>query len=200
MTAMKNNSYYRKGIFTALFALITLLLQAQSQTVTTSSVCRLLADPANTSSVLKYVPEKVELEILGTKENHLLVSYEGTEGYITSEKVVFSEPVQKEQQPVTDYRTSLGGNDSIIVNYQTESYQQARYDILVQKYGERDAKALFEHKIWKGIDHNMVRDSWGKPVEIRREIKNGVINEEWIYRKHRLVFVNDVLTRWGPAR
>lgn len=196
---MKNKSYYKKGIFTALFAVTTLLLNAQSQTVTTSSVCRLLADPANTSSVLAYVPEKLEFEILGTKDNHLLINYEGTEGYISSDKVIFNEPV-KEKQLATSSQTGIIDNDDITVNYQTQSYQQARYDILVQKYGERDAKALFEHKIWKGIDHNMVRDSWGKPVEIKREMKQGVISEEWIYRKHRLIFVNDVLTRWGPAR
>ena len=199
MTAMGNNSYYRKAIFTAIFGTFALLLQAQTQTVTTASVCRLLADPANTSSVLAYIPEGQILEVLGTKDNHLLINYEDIEGYINSEKVIFTQTIQEEQL-AADYQTTINDNENVTVNYQTESYQQARYDILVEKYGERDARALFNHKIWKGIDHNMVRDSWGKPVEIKREVILGVINEEWIYRKHRLIFVNDVLTSWGPTK
>lgn len=196
---MKHNLYFKRSVVTALFAISALLLQAQSQTVTTNAVCRLLADPANTSSVLMYVPEGLEFEVLGSKDNHILISHEGTEGYVSMDNVIFSQPVA-EEQPITDYRTGTGGDNDVQVNYQTEAYQQARYDILVQKYGERYARALFEHKIWKGIDHNMVRDSWGKPIEIKRSVKRGVITEEWVYRKHRLIFVNDVLTRWGPAR
>jgi hypothetical protein len=192
----------KRGIFFKMLAAIITMLtvsiaaSAQGQKVTTTAVCRFLSDPDNTRSVIAYIPDSTELTVIGVKDNYLLVEYEGKEGYINSEKVK-SESVNSVIQGFVS-----GKEEQAVpaVDYKSNEYQQARYDILVEKYGEPMATALFNHKIWKGINHNMVRDSWGKPVEIKRTINDFDITEEWIYPKTRLIFVNDVLTRWGPNK
>jgi len=168
-------------------------VSAQGQKVITTAVCRLMSDPDNTRSVITYIPDSTELTVLEIKGEYFLVEYDGSEGYINSAKV-------KSENIESLIQEFITGEEVTAVDYENAEYQAARYDILVEKWGEKTAKALFNHKIWKGINHNMVRDSWGKPLEIKRTISDFDITEEWIYPKTKLVFVNDALTRWEPVK
>lgn len=188
--------------FTLIFSLLLLsgsLLSGQDQKVTTTSVCRFMSDPDNTRSVISYIPLGTELIVRGVKGDFWLVEYDGTEGYVDSGKV---RDLSAEQDMQMDAPQNSAQTEEMeaTIDFRSSEYQAARYQILIEKYGETTAKALFEHKIWKGIDHNMVRDSWGKPLEVKRTATSGEIREEWIYSKSRLVFVDDVLTWWGPVR
>jgi len=193
---MKRKLFNKKLAGLLIFISVSLAALAQGQNVTTTAACRLMSDPDNTRSVISYIPEGTELTVIGISGEYFLVEYEGSEGYINSEKVKSDNIESVIQQFIGEEEVS---NENA-VDYQTAEYQKARYDILVEKYGEKTARALFNHKIWKGINHNMVRDSWGKPVEIKRTINDFDITEEWIYPKTRLVFVNDELTSWGPVK
>ncbi|MEZ5001170.1 MAG: SH3 domain-containing protein [Bacteroidales bacterium] len=190
---MKKSIYLKSLILVITLAMPGFTSFAQAQKVKTTSACRLLSDPGNTRSVITYVPAGTELEVLATEDDYFLVSYDGSEGYISSAKVDRAgqpEPVQATTEPASQVGE---------VDYMSAEYQQARLEILIEKYGEKTGKALYAHKIWKGINHNMVRDSWGKPLEIKRSIKNGGITEIWVYPKTTLVLENDLLSSWGPT-
>jgi len=45
-------------------------------------------------------------------------------------------------------------------------------------------------KIWKGMNSEMARDSWGAAERINRVISGNLIKEEWIYRSTWLYFEN----------
>jgi hypothetical protein len=75
-----------------------------------------------------------------------------------------------------------------------------RLMLLSEKYGAKSGQAIYEHKIWKGMDHNMIRDSWGKPLRVSREVKTSGTVEIWTYRKSWLLLRNGILSEWGPNR
>lgn len=190
----------KKIIYFKIITLVLLLIipgfnsMAQAPKVKTTSACRLLSDPDNTRSVITYVPVGTELEILAVEKDYYLVNYDGSEGYISSAKV--DQPAQ--QEPEAAVQEPLSQDQE--VDYMSADYQQARLEILIKKYGQDTGRALYAHKIWKGIDHNMVRDSWGKPTEIKRSVNSNSVIEIWVYPKATLVFENDQLTSWGPTK
>ncbi len=75
-----------------------------------------------------------------------------------------------------------------------------RFSYLENKYGTNMATKLISGKIWKGMNTEMVKDSWGKAQKINRVISGNTIKEEWIYRNSWLYFENDELIEWGAAK
>ena len=75
-----------------------------------------------------------------------------------------------------------------------------RYEALVSKYGSSMAERLYAGKIWKGMNSEMARDSWGAAAKVNRVVNGNVIREEWIYRSTWLYFENNTLLNWGPAK
>ena len=190
---MKSNNYI-KGIFVLTFISLAFIpLSGQVQKVVTNSVCRLFADMDNISTVISYIPKDTELEVTGESGEYLLVLYDETDGFILKRKVSFidskGEVLIQPLQPVVP--DNMNFNEFVPVD---------RYSILVDKYGQKTGDAIFNNKIWKGIDNNMVKDSWGKPLYINREIKSDVVVEQWIYSKSWLLFNNGILVDWGPNR
>ena len=179
-------SLYKYGLILSIaviFSSITAL--GQTQKVTTLSACRLYADIGNTSAVLGYVPIGKEVEVLDILDEYLLVKYDDQEGFIVKDKTDAKTKLIIAEQP-----------EEVESNYQPAS----RYDILIQKYGARTGKAIYEHKIWKGADHNMVKDSWGKPINVSRDMKESGTTEVWSYRKSILTFRDGILVEWEPNR
>lgn len=162
-----------------------LIATAQTQKVKTISACRLFADIENTSAVLGYVPAGKEVEVVEILDDYLLVKYNEMEGLILKDKTDKGTEMLSPQQ------------ESQVIN---PDFIADRLMILTDKYGARTGKAIYEHKIWKGMDHNMVKDSWGKPLRVSREIKNSGTVEIWTYRKSWLLLDNDILSDWGPNR
>ena len=158
---------------------------SQNAKVTTLSACRLYADIGNTSALLGYIPVGKEVEVLDILDEYLLVKYDDQEGFIVKDK--------------TDAKTKL---IPVEQPEEVENYVQPanRFDILIQKYGTRTGEAIYEHKIWKGADHNMVKDSWGKPINVSRDMKDSGTTEVWTYRKSILTFQEGILIEWGPNK
>lgn len=158
---------------------------SQNVKVTTLSACRLYADIGNTSAVLGYIPVGKEVEVLDILDDYLLVKFDDQEGFIVKEKTDANIKLISTEQPQEEE-----------VYYPPAN----RYDIMIQKYGARTGKAIYEHKIWKGADHNMVKDSWGKPINVSRDMKNSGTIEIWTYSKSLLTFQDGILVEWGPVK
>ena len=178
---------YRKGLL-GLFVIVlgSLSVMAQTQKITTTSACRLFADIENVSSVLSYIPKNSEVEVIEYSGEYALVVYEGTQGWIKAEKTTAS--TIQAQENIAPQNSN---------NY---NIPYDRYSALIDKYGMRTGKSIYEHKIWKGIDNNMVKDSWGKPLQVSREVNSSGTIEIWTYRKSWLLLKNGILTEWGPNK
>ncbi|MEE4115431.1 MAG: hypothetical protein V2I37_04650, partial [Marinilabiliaceae bacterium] len=185
-----------KNIYKTWLTVITVVLfssltgVAQTQTVKTISACRLFADIENTSAVLGYIPAGKEVEVIEILDDYLLVKYEDMEGLILKDKTDNgAEMLSPAQQNQVQQKQ--------VVN---PGFIEDRLMLLSEKYGTKSGKAIYEHKIWKGMDHNMIRDSWGKPLRVSREVKTSGTVEIWTYRKSWLLLRNGILSEWGPNR
>lgn len=189
---MKKNRIFRLSLIITVFIMITAGLSAQYYKARTKTVTRLFGDKGNTSTVMAYIPEGTELDVLVVEEDYLKVLYEEEEGFIPTDKAVLrnteGEIVRVGQQAE---QAAQGVQQQQPVN---------RRELLIGKYGSRKGKAIFQHKVWKGMTNDMVYDSWGKPLRVDRLIEGSDISERWIYTESYLVFDDEILVDWGPLR
>jgi hypothetical protein len=201
----------KKFIFPALIILGVLSLRAQTdkaallqnleanqsqsqnitQTATVKTSTRLFKIKDDLTSVILIIPSGTVVSVLGSDSTYFHVTSDENEGYIyrkhaTLDKVpnTFKQMQSAEQLQV---QPAPAKTDS-------------RYDDLVTKYGSAMAARLYAGKIWKGMNSEMVKDSWGAAAKINRVINGNVIIEEWIYRSTWLHFENNTLMQWGPAK
>ncbi|HCC71226.1 MAG TPA: hypothetical protein DEQ09_08760 [Bacteroidales bacterium] len=179
-------------ITTVLFAIALLVssgLSAQYYKASTKSVTRLFGDKGNNSSVIAYIKADTTLDVLVVEEDYLKVIYGEDEGWIPTEKVTL--------------RNTEGEILHVGEQAQKAIQQQQPVDrrqMLLEKYGSKTGKAIYNHKIWKGMKNDMVFDSWGKPLRVDRLIKGSDVQERWIYTNSYMIFDDDILVEWGPVR
>ncbi len=148
--------------------------------VETKSAVRLFRDMDNYSSVIFYIPIGETVEVFEEIDNYFSASYNGEKGYILKSKV---KPLNFE----------LGKDNTEELN---NNSKKDRMTYLLGKYDEKTAKALYDHKIWKGMSTKMAKDSWGYPGTMDRYIRVGESIEDWHYSKYTLVFSDGKLIRW----
>ena len=168
-------------------------------TATLSSSSRLFGNPDDLTSVILVIPKGSSVTVLDSDSTWLLVMFEEDEGFINKRHAVIDKnPVNtskqetnrgadRQQQPVAPQRQP-----------QPQS-QTSRFAYLESKYGTSLAARLNAGKIWKGMNSEMVKDSWGKADKITREISGNTVKEEWIYKNTWLYLENNTLVEWGPA-
>ncbi|MBS0011742.1 MAG: hypothetical protein KFF49_10060 [Bacteroidales bacterium] len=189
---METNKIFRSLVLTFMALIITSGLSAQYYQATTKSVTRLFGDKGNASSVIAYIKADTTLNVLVVEEDYLKVLYGEAEGWIETNKATL--------------RNTEG--EILQVGEQAEQAEQAipqqqavnRKTMLINKYGPEKGQAIYEHKIWKGMNNDMVFESWGKPLRVDRLIKGADIQERWIYTKSYVIFDEDILVEWGPVR
>jgi len=162
-------------------------------TATLKSASRLFEDKNDLTSVIFIIPADSVVTVLGSDSTYLNVIYQGAEGYIykrdaiiNKAPVVITKPVQPSQQ--------------VQETQPEETSQISRFTYLENKYGSNMAARLIAGKIWKGMNSDMVNDSWGTAQKINRVISGNVIQEEWIYNNTWLYFENNILVDWGPVK
>lgn len=148
--------------------------------VETKSAVRLFRDMDNYSSVIFYIPIDETVEVFEEIDDYFSASYNGEKGYILKSKV---KPLNFE----------LGKEPTEELN---KNNKKDRMTYLLGKYDEKTAKALYDHKIWKGMTTKMAKDSWGYPNTMDRYLRVGESIEDWHYSKYTLVFSDGKLIRW----
>jgi hypothetical protein len=176
--------------------------QEVNVTATLKSASRLFREKDDLTSVIMVLPAGSVVEILDSDSTYYKVQYEDSEGYILRRHAVINEaavaaepapeaidtvPVTTEQQPVQAQQP-------------VQEQEVSRFTYLENKYGSNMAAKLMSGKIWKGMDAEMIRDSWGNPRKINRVISGNIIKEEWIFRNTWLYIENDILKDWGPIK
>lgn len=162
-------------------------------TATLKSSSRLFKDKADLTSVIVLIPAGSVVSVIDRDTTYLHVVFEDNEGYILRRHAVIDKtpvsalnPVPANQQPP-----------------EVESVQEQpddRFAYLENKYGTTMASRIYSGKIWKGMNAEMVKDSWGTADKINRVINDNVIKEEWIFRSTWLYFENNTLLEWGPVK
>lgn len=172
------------------------------KTVTTATLktsTRLFKDKDDLTSVIMVIPQDSVVYVLGSDSTFLNVDFEGNKGYIYSRHAEINTPVRVTKpgsvQPAA-VQESVNGQELRPVQKQTIS----RFQYLENKYGQSMASRLYEGKIWKGMNAEMVKDSWGSPKKINRVISGNVVKEEWFFGGTWLHFQNSTLTAWGPIK
>ncbi len=209
----------KKLIFSALFLSIVLIGQAQAnktallhdleknqpanqnntQTATLISATRLFGEKGDLTTVIEIVPKGSSVTVLDSDSTYFHVTLDETQGYIFKRDAIIdktpaktvqaAEPIEAKKE--TQQPTEQPGQ---------EQQQVSRFTYLENKYGTNMAARLMSGKIWKGMNAEMVKDSWGSAEKINRVINGNVIKEEWIFRSTWLYFENNSLVEWGPRR
>jgi hypothetical protein len=162
-------------------------------TATLKNSSRLFAAKDDLTTVILIIPADSVVSVLDSDSTYLHVLYQDSEGYIFNRKIdMHAIPANKQQV------LSLQQSEQELQPVQQQ--QQSRFTYLENKYGTTMAARLSAGKIWKGMNSEMVKDSWGVAERINRVINGNTIREEWYYRKALLYFENNTLLNWGPAK
>jgi hypothetical protein len=157
------------------------------------SSTRLFAAKDDLTTVILIIPADSVVSVLGSDSTYLHVLYQDNEGYIFSRHIDLN-PIPANQQ-------QLAGSPQSDQDAQPVSQeQQSRFSYLENKYGTNMAARLVAGKIWKGMNSEMVKDSWGVAERINRVISGNTIKEQWFYRSTLLYFENNTLIDWGPVK
>ena len=162
-------------------------------TATLKNSSRLFASKDDLTSVILIIPADSTVTVLDADSTYLHVVFEDNEGFILNRHVELNKIPANRQQNI---QTQAPAQETQPVQEQRES----RYSYLENKYGSNMANRLNSGKIWKGMNSDMVKDSWGVAEKINRIIDGNTIKEEWIYRNTWLYFENNTLIEWGPAK
>ena len=70
-------------------------------------------------------------------------------------------------------------------------------ELYILKYGKEIGQKVAYKKIWTGMNDEMVRDSWGEPDKIDKNIKPWGVFTQWYYGAVTFFFKNGKLTEWN---
>lgn len=165
------------------------------ETATLKSAARLFEAKNDLTTVIEVLPSGTRVTVLDSDSTYSRVQYENVEGYILKRQLVKDlTPVISEsaKRPVEE-RLNEGARP-------VEESTISRFSYLENKYGTNVAERISSGKIWKGMNGEMVRDSWGNPQKISRVISSNTVKEEWTYRSTILYFQDNKLIQWGPVK
>jgi len=157
------------------------------------SATRLFRDKEDLTSVILVVPKDSIVFVISSDDTFLFVEYIGNEGFIYAQHAELFKPDPKAQPPAVEATTNPEAKP-------VQEQKISRYTYLENKYGSSMAARIYSGKIWKGMNAQMVRDSWGSPKKIDRVISGNVVKEKWFYNNTWLNFQNSTLTDWGPVK
>lgn len=165
---------------------------------TIKSATRLFKDKDDLTSVILVIPKNELVEVIEEDTAYLHVEYLGERGYIETDRAeIMKVSVNAEPAAVPDQDFQ---EVAVNENRPVERQIVTRYTYLENKYGTSIATRIYEGKIWKGMNAEMVKDSWGSPRQINSIINGNTVREEWKFGSTMLYFQNSTLTNWGPAR
>ncbi len=166
--------------------------QVKTVTATVKNATRLFRLRYDLTSVIELIPSGSVVSVIDSDSTYYYVNFDDYDGYILKKHAV----IDQTPKTTSQMQSSRPVPDAQQIQVQTDN----RYDDLVNKYGASMADRLYAGKIWKGMNSDMVKDSWGSAEKINRVISGNVIKEEWIYRSTWLYFENNTLKDWGPVK
>jgi len=168
--------------------------QAANQTATLKSSTRLFGAKDDLTTVIMIIPSGSSVAVLDSDSSYFKIRYEENEGYIFRRHAVIDRTAATNQQSVQYQQPRQQAQET----QPSGESGVSRFTYLENKYGTSMAAKLSSGKIWKGMNSEMVKDSWGTALKINRAISGNIIKEEWIFNNTWLYFENNTLMEWGP--
>lgn len=191
----------RKLIASVLVIFMGITVSAQElQKATTKGAVRLFGDKDDLTTVITLIPAGSNVEIIKPDVEYTLVRFDNSEGFVKSDNLVTVQAVVAVPSTQVQYNSQSQSQPQPQPQPQSQPQPQNRYEMLTMKYGNDIGKRLFQHKVWKGINADMARDSWGKAKQINRMYVDQSVDEEWIYSQKWLYFRDNILIEWGPVK
>lgn len=167
--------------------------QKITATATLKSSSRLFASKDDLTSVILIIPADSVVSVLDSDSTYFHVIFQDNEGYIFKRHAVLNKESASTRQ-------TMQSQQAVEQAPPVQEQQQSRFSYLENKYGTNMAARLISGKIWKGMNSEMVADSWGTAEKINRVINGNIVKEEWIFKNTWLYFENNTLVEWGPVR
>lgn len=162
-------------------------------TATLTSSTRLFGSKDDLTSVIIIIPSGSIVSVLDSDSTYLHVVFEEDEGYIFKRHALINKPEVNNSQSIR-YEEAAPNSQAV------QMQKVSRFTYLESKYGSSMAARLIAGKIWRGMDAEMVTDSWGTGEKINRVISGNLVKEEWIYKNTWLYFEDNKLLDWGPVK
>jgi len=207
-----NKDYMKRIFFVTILIIFAVPLRAQTKktdilqfmennktatqntaTATLKVASRLFAAKEDLTSVILIIPADSVVTVLDSDSTYFHVVFEENEGYIFKRQAVL------DTTPVNTMQ-AIPAQPADVETQPIQEQQQSRLSYLENKYGSTMATRIIAGKIWKGMNSEMVKDSWGSAEKINRIVSGNVIKEEWIFRTTWLYFENNTLLEWGPVK
>jgi cell division protein FtsB len=87
----------------------------------------------------------------------------------------------------------------IVAELEQEMIKEFR-ELYILKYGEEIGNRIAYKRIWKGMTDEMVRDGWGEPDRIEKNIEAWGVFTQWMYGDVIFFFRDGKLTDWEEGR
>lgn len=81
-----------------------------------------------------------------------------------------------------------------------EKIKMAYQDLYIHRYGKVNGMHVYNRHIWKGMTESMMRDSWGKPDKIEKNVEKWGTFTQWYYGDVTYFFKNGILTDWEEKK
>ncbi|MCU0457085.1 MAG: hypothetical protein MUE74_12345 [Bacteroidales bacterium] len=160
-------------------------------TATITSATRIFSDKNDLTSVIMVIPKGSVVEVIGSDSTYFHVLFEDNDGYIYRRHAEIDKTADAPQTVIQKPEPAAR---------QPKPQQQSRFSYLEGKYGTAMAAKMAAGKIWKGMNAEMIRDSWGSPQKVNRVISGNTVKEEMLYKSSWLYLENDRLIEWGPLK
>jgi len=170
------------------------MIRSNVMTATLRSAARLFEAKNDLTTVIMIIPSGSRVTVLDSDSTYYKVRFEDSEGFIFKRQALIDDPTLV--SPVTNIKEESGVEGARPV----EEPKISRFTYLENKYGTSTAARINSGKIWRGMNGEMVRDSWGNPEKINRVISNNTVEEEWTYKSTILYLQNNKLVNWGPRK
>jgi hypothetical protein len=169
-------------------------------TATLRSAARLFEAKNDLTTVIMIIPSGSRVTVLDSDSTYYKVRFEDSEGYIFKRQALIDDPTLVSPIASTKETPNPVAEEPVEGARPVQQSTVSRFTYLENKYGTSVAARINSGKIWKGMNGEMVRDSWGNPQKISRVISNNTVEEEWTYKSTILYFQNNKLVQWGPVK
>ncbi len=72
--------------------------------------------------------------------------------------------------------------------------------LYVKKFGRIDGNRVANGRVWKGMSEKMLKDSWGKPDKIHKNVHPWGVFTQWYYGNITYFFKNSKLIDWREKK
>ena len=96
-------------------------------------------------------------------------------------------------------KAELDSLQNYLTSFDTKLHLKKR-ELMVLRYGKKNGENIAAGKVWKGMTEQMLRDSWGEPDKIEKNVEKWGVFTQWFYGKITYFFRDGKLTDWEETK